>query len=301
MSEYTCNTAVTDLGNPTCPSLRGVPRRVILAPLYNADGSAVKFANVAAFTKSALQAKFNETDPEERFYPTKEISKVEFSYDDVVAPEDDYGTSAFQKHGNKKLKGVGWQWTDDYANKLSSFNYLQTWGIFEIFSTGHIGCLTDAATRTEIRPKPIKSFYVRPVMDGDKVAMVNIQWTYDLEGSEVYKEKVIDKADVNFDGLSSVDVYALDDAVITVSAYDDAGGTVTVLVDNDADRPVTGLVKADFVLTDDAGGAETITTVTEVGNGVYTFVWTLGKDDYVLDGSKNRYDFTAGTFTVTTS
>jgi hypothetical protein len=69
---------------------------------------------------------------------------------------------------------------------------------------------------------------------------------------------------------------------------------------------ITGLVVGDFVLVDDAAGAESINSVTESPDGTYTLdVTTLGADDYILNLKSPSAQTTGGyestgsvTFTV---
>ena len=74
------------------------------------------------------------------------------------------------------------------------------------------------------------------------------------------------------------------DVTITSASWTTGGCTFTVTRDCDGSG-VTGLVAADLVLVDDAGGSETITSIAPVAGvaGSYTLVATLGADGYVLN------------------
>lgn len=301
MSEYNCKSNVKDVGNPTCESLNGVLRRFIICPLADENGSIVEYANAAALTKAAIQARFNNTNPLNRFYASIEVANVEYDYADPEAPEDDFGKAYFLRHGKKTTTAIGWNWQDSYIDNWSGFNYQEGYGIIEITAQGNLIALTDAETKLKIRPIPIQQFYINGMKDGDKIQKAKIKYQYDLEGVENYLIRPVDKNDLDWNPLSKNDVYAMDDVTITVTNPLASGATVTALIDGNPDRPVIGLVKADLTLVDDAGGAETITSLTDNGDGTYTAVWTIIADDYVLSGNGNaaRYDIGSTTFTVT--
>lgn len=299
MSEYNCESELQNLGNLKCQSLWGIERRLILCLRTKVDGTNNEFANEATFTKTALQLLFNSVEAGNRFYPTKEISNVEPTVGDDVAPTDDYGKIFFQRYGIHSRKAYGWGWTNKYIAKLSSFNNNEDLAAFLVFSNGCIGYLTDASTETKVMPIPIKGFMAKPIIDGDKVQKGMLSWQLDLEGEENNLLRVIDAKDLDFAALSANDVYALDDVTLAVTNPTVAGCTVTASILGRSDLPLRGLVKADLVLTDDAGGSETITTLTETTTpGVYTLAATLGADGYVLTGNKAKYSFNTTTFTV---
>lgn len=299
MGEYNCSQDLENLGNLKCQSLWGIERRLILCLRTKSDGTNNEFATVSAFTKSALQAKFDNTDSLNRYYPTKEISNVEPTVGDPVAPTDDYGKIFFQRYGIISRKAMGWGWTNKYIAKLSSFNNNEDLAAFPVFSNGCIGYLTDAETELKVMPIPLKGFMATPMIDGDKVHKCSLSYQFDLEGNENNLLRVIDAKDLDFEALSANDVYALDDVTLTVSAPTVAGFTITAKIMGRDELPLRGLVVADLVLTDDADGAETITTLTETATpGVYTAAATLTADGYKLTGSKKKYSFNTATFTV---
>ena len=62
-----CSTGKLNTAPNSCPDLLQITKRIILVPKYKADGTVNEFANVAAVTKDALQAKFDENDIDDRF------------------------------------------------------------------------------------------------------------------------------------------------------------------------------------------------------------------------------------------
>ena len=80
-----------------------------------------------------------------------------------------------------------------------------------------------------------------------------------------------------------LDLDGLQDVTLTLSGTSATGATLTVATTCDL-VPVTGLVVADLVMVDDAGGAETITGATDNTDGTYTLSWsTLSADTYLVN------------------
>lgn len=83
---------------------------------------------------------------------------------------------------------------------------------------------------------------------------------------------------------NALDLDGLQDVILTESvtdACDASGGTIDVSTTCDG-VPVTGLVTGDWVLVDDAAGAETVTGCTDNADGTYTLTWTVAADGYIL-------------------
>lgn len=297
--EYNCNSNFSDLGNLDCLSKMGTPRRLILVPLTDADGDANEFATIAAVTKTAVQAKFDATDIRDRFFPTAELANVEQVREEVKVETDDYGIDFFIRHGVKSFNAKIWGAWYQMLERLSTYNFASNLGVFIIDNKGNFVYKTDASTKLKVQPIPIKSFYVSDEDAGaESVFKGMISYKYDLEAAENYLVRYIDVDDLDFDGLSTTDVYSLYDVTLAVTSPTTAGGTITAYIDGDSDQPVTGLLLADFTLVDDASGAETIDSVTDNEDGTYTATWTVTNDGYVLSASKAKYDFTSASFTV---
>jgi hypothetical protein len=80
-----------------------------------------------------------------------------------------------------------------------------------------------------------------------------------------------------------LDLDGLQDVTLAITDSSATGATLTVTTTCDL-IPVVGLVLADLVMTDDAGGAETITGATDNSDGTYTLTWsTISADTYWVD------------------
>lgn len=273
-------------------------RRIIVVPLTDSDGIKNKFANIAAVTKAAMQAKFDAVALKDRFYPVREYSNAEMKSDNVKVEKDDFDIDYFIRHGVETFTCKLFKADFLYLKKLSALNFVDGYGFFSIDTQGNLEYLTDS-TETEVKPIPFRSWYIdaeKP--NASKVYKGLLTFKVDLQGADKYRIRAISSSKLDFDGLSEFDVYSLEDAKLTVVTPTTGGATVKALIDNNPDYPILGLEKADFTLTDDAQGAETITTVTDNGDGTYSFTWTLGADGYILTATKSRYEFTPVTFTV---
>jgi hypothetical protein len=82
---------------------------------------------------------------------------------------------------------------------------------------------------------------------------------------------------------NALDLEGLQDVNITVVSSGATGAVLSLATTGDQ-IPVTGAVAADFVMTDDSLGAETITGCTDNADGTYTFTWsTIGTDTYWIN------------------
>jgi hypothetical protein len=295
MAENSCYTNYVNPGNPKCKLLPGTLRRPILVPLTDSTGADVEWASISAFTKAALQLKCDEADLLDRIFPLMLVSQVDDQTAEREVLTDEYGFIVPINHGSRMIKSKGWLWPMAYTKNVSSFNDSANLGVIEVLNTGHIRCLTDS-TNTKIKPIPIKNFYCRAVQD-EKIGKTTIEYTYDLEGDDIYLLKYLDKNDLDFNGLSTVDLYSLDNVTMTITSPTTGGFTLTTKINGENAIDI-GLVVGDLTLVDDAGGAETVTSLTDNGDGTYTAVATIIADGYVLSASKSRYDFTDATFTV---
>ena len=75
--EFNCNTEIGNVANADCPNEFKSVRRFILCPLVDSDGDAVEFANVAAFTKTNIQALLDASKIGDRIFPSALLSNVE--------------------------------------------------------------------------------------------------------------------------------------------------------------------------------------------------------------------------------
>ena len=159
-------------------------------------------------------------------------------------------------------------------NNLLLLNDIQ-WGIYLITETGFIlGKSSDAA---KFEPLELTKFRVGTMPLPAPGDAVKVPIVFSLE-----KEQTILHVKIET-GLDATQIRDLRPLNLALSGTSSTAGTSTV-TDAFTGIAVTGLVNADFVLVDDAEGAETIVSTTDNGDGTYTHDWTtLSADGYVLD------------------
>lgn len=297
-NEFNCNDSFSNLGAVDCINKMGTPRRPIIVPLYDADGDLNEWANVAAFNKAALQAKINATDIKDRIFPVDFINNVEQTREDVKVETDDYDIDYFIRHGVKPFQAMIWGASYNYMKRLSAYNFASNLGVILIDNNGGVICKTDLATKTKVQPIPIRSFYVSDVpATADTVLKAKLQWKYALEGNEYLSLMYIEPSQLDFNGLSKVDIYSLYDAKISVGTPTTGGAVVSVFIDGNPTQPVYGLVAGDFTVL--KGVTPVTPTIVSSVNGVYTMTWTTTSGSHTITATKNRYDFgTAVAFTI---
>ena len=301
-TQINCNNDVKNLGWLDCLSNLKHFKRLILVPTYDADGDLNEFATKSAVTKAAIQALINSETAGNRIFPMPIIKNVEFTSDDAKVATDDDDQSYFIRHGQMSCIGMIWGATEVFIYKLSSFNYASNYNVYAIDNAGNFIYLTDEATKLKVKPIPISDFYVMPVQaTAEDVYKAKVSFKFDLKGDSRYLLRHINANDLDFDGLSTSDIYSLEDVTLTVGTPTTGGATITAKLTQEPDINVVGLAKEDFILKDDAGGAETITTLVDNGNGTYTATWTVGADGYVLTAKKDKYSFNTATFSVSGS
>jgi hypothetical protein len=292
-TEFNCNTDFKNVANHDCANELSAIRRTIILPLYDKDGNVNEFANVAAFTKVALQAKLNAANIADRFFPTSMLNNVEAPAAEPKVEADDMEIDHFIRHGVESFKAKMWEVNHKYLARWANFNHKKNLGYFGIDTKGNIEYMTDSATELKVRPIPLESLYFdleNP--QSESVFKGTISFKRNLQENK-YLRRVINVDDLDFNPLSTADVYGLYDVIISGSPTG-SGGSITFLIDGNASQPVLGLKKEDLVLT-----TGTITSLTEVGAGVYTAAWTLSSGTFTLTGSKSKYSFNTLSFVVT--
>lgn len=298
--EYKCNEQLSNLGNQDCFTKIGTIRRIIFVPTYKADGTVNEFANEAAVTKSALQAKFDAVDIQDRFFPTCELQNVEQSTEDPKVETDDYGFDFFIRHGVKSFKCMMWGVFYNYLRRMSKLNYVNNMSCFPIDNKGNLIYKKDSATGVKVQPIPLRSIYIGEVdAKADGVFKGALSFKYDLEGDDKYLIDYIDRANLNFDGLSTVDVYSLYDVTLTVTNPTTTTFALSAYLDGKTDQPHVGLLKTDLVAVV-AGSPEVPATLVDAGDGTYTGTWTVSSGAGTVTATKARYSFSTSSFNVPT-
>ena len=169
-------------------------------------------------------------------------------------------------------------------------------GVYIIDKAGNFVYATDDSTKLLVNPIMVdeNSYSVELIKKTEgEPSMVKI--TFDFRETEKDSLlRAIDESDLDFDGLSSIDVYGLWDVTHAVTSISTTGWTSTV-TEEIYGFAVQGLVAGDFSAYNDTDSAAvSITSVTETpaDSGIYVFVVALetSGDSITQSMTKSGYD-----------
>jgi len=220
----------------------------ILVPLYNSSGEINKFDSVDAVTLQALQTKFDEIHPLDRFYALPLLENVEDVRGDSVFSEYNSGRKKRLRQGTRTFQG----WQPDGDTKY--FKRLEEWiggvfGMYVIDVDGNFVYNDDGSG--EVLPIPVdgNSFDPKVVYETDSDAY-HVMLMFDY--GQYYDDGntwMIPKASLDFDGRIPGVLYGLLPLVIRMDTVE-AGTSTKVDVHTDCKVPVTGLLFGDFAMYD---------------------------------------------------
>ena len=287
----------------TCPDLSQIAARIIIVPKYNAAGAVNEIANVAGITKSALQAKFDANDIDDRWFPLTEFKNVVEAKADSIFQEFTDRTKVLIDEGKRNFEGHIISQGSILLGKLKSWA-CQEFGIYVIDKNSNFIYQTDTTTGLKVQPIPVdsESWTATLVKATDTtVAMIKISFDFSMIARD---EQLRTRAyeDLNFDGLDTADVYAL----YTVNGVTSSllATSITLTLTTDYGLPVKNLLAPDFYSAHGVGtGSElwrtsgtpaafAITGFAETSDGVYKidFVTQTGATVRITP-DKAKYDF----------
>lgn len=274
-----------------CPSIMSIAKRLILVPELDHAGAKNDFDLVGDVTKSALQTKFDHAEKLARYYPISILENVEDVRSDAEFFEFNSGRKSKVKDGIRTFVGFIPFQGSEYMGKLEDWA-CNKFGVYIIDKDDNFVYSTDDATKLKVQPIMVdeNSFSAELVKKTDSEPIM-IKITFDFRETE--KDallRAIDSDDLDFSGLSSVDVYGLYDAKHVVGSAT-ATGWVSTVTENIYGFKIEGLLLADWSLKDSSGSAVSITTADETADGVYTFVIpSTPADVLTLSLNKAGYD-----------
>ncbi len=281
-----------NLGKSPSDNPMKVGSRLIFVPRLGLDGAPNIFDNVAAVTSAAIIAKLNAASKLDRIYPLPEIENVESVKGESIYHEFNSGKKKYVRESVKHFVGYFPNEQPQFLEKIKGW-LSEDFGVYIVDIAGNFIYMTDSATKLKIQPFDVdgESFSATEIEATDKeVNMVKIEFDYKLSVKDELK-RFIAPTDLDFDPLSSTDLYSLLD-VSGVSSGEALTGFDLKLT-TDYGTPVLGLEAADFTAVEDDGTPVTITSVTGASDGTYTFVVSglLGSETVLVTPSKERYDF----------
>lgn len=270
-NDLNCSTSWSNTGKKTCYEDFGWDAKLIITP---DDGLVDTEAN--AILEATWITKIN-ADEAGRFYPLQIFFDIEQEDTETSYQEGAGGGQIKTGEGKRSLRGFVklplcmHQAYRTHNNRISLKAFIVT-------SKGYIKGTSSDSTKFE--PFSLNLFEVEKQTTagkGDTVPMTPVRVVF--EDATEWDDNGVWVKPTAFNPLTALD--GLQDVTLAVTSPTIAGFTLTVLTTCD-NVGVEGLVKEDFTLADDEGGAETIDTLTDEGNGIYTALATLGADDYVL-------------------
>ena len=287
-----CDAPFSNIGANPCKDLRKVARRFILVPEFDSAGDKNTIATIADVTKSALQAKFDASAIADRWFPTPQFENVESIRADAVVQEFNSGKSAKVRDGVRSMTVFFPLQGNLWMGKLEKFECVSV-GFYEIDADGNFiysKCPTDDAVDPILIEDGTMDIEYINATDSE-VSMVKM--TFDIRLSEKDAEqRYIASSELDFDALSSSDLYSLYDVSSVNSSI--TTETATVALTTDFGVKVGGLLEGDFALYNiTASSAVTIASFTESSKGVYVFTFTAQTSADVIRVTpvKAKFDF----------
>ena len=275
-----------------CPSILDIAKRIIIVPEVDASGAKNELANVAAVTKSALQGKFDEADKDNRYFPLSILENVEDVRAEPTFFEFNSGRKAKIKEGTRTFTGFIPFQGPEYLGKLEEWA-CSKFGVYVIDKSGNFIYSTDASTKVKVQPIMVdqESFSAELVKKTDTDPIM-IKITFDFRETEKDSLlRAIDASDLDFEGLSSADVYGLYDAKHVATSATVNGFTSTI-TENIYGFGIEGIVSGEFSIYNNTTSSDVPFTMSAVDN-VYTFTFTSPQtiaDVVKLSVSKAGYD-----------
>ena len=276
--------------------------KLILVPLYDSLGEINKFDSTQDVTLAALQAKFDETNPLDRFYVLPYLENVEDVRADSVFSEYNSGRKKRIRQGVRTFQG--WQPDGDpkYFGRMEQWMGLQ-FGMYAIDVDGNFVYNDDGTGAVLPIPVDGNSWDPRMVYETESDAYHTMLM---FDYSRYYNDGntwMIPKASLDFDGRIPGVLYGLLPLVPTMVTTA-AGVDTKVFVETDCKVPVTGLETGDFAMYDVTADADLVVTgAVENVNipGEYTLTATTTVQGNITRVTVTKVKYETGTleYTVT--
>ena len=293
-----CNTCRCDntLANTGvgCKPIMGVAEKLVLVPYFDNAGNINSITLSSTLNKAYFDALVNQTDKSKRWYPLPKFENVLNERAENVVETFEDGGKYFVKPGTRSYKGWLIDGSPQMEGKLNNLKCSEI-GVFMIDNRGNLIGMID---ETGLKLNPVKidsqSVMARFINMG-YAASGKIEFGFDFDSAELDRNLRMITCDT-IDYNLRLQLEGLLDMQVTYSSIDTTSFIATLFVDDGVSTtkvPVKGLVKADFTLANlTTPAAITITSVTEVTDGTYTFVIPVVTpgDDLELTPTKAKYD-----------
>lgn len=287
-----CASGLSNTGRPNCVSLQSVTSKLIMVPLFGADGTA-NFIDLT-LPLPVWSDLINETDASKRWFPLPNFENVELPKADSQFEEANSGRMVFLRQGKRSFAGELWaeDSTPTLLGKLQN-NRCVDFGVYIIDVKGNlVGSKVGAALYPIAVDNP--SFNPTFTFATDSTTqkiMLGFDFDRLFDESTMYMITPTE-AGVNFNDLSGlIDVNLTDLTVVATSVTFDA-----VLDYGTALNPIkfSGAISADFSLYNNTTSAVVSVTAVEnlplEGNYTLTYIAQTAADSLTLSIVKTGFD-----------
>lgn len=283
-----------NLATKSCKDIMAVTRRVIIVPLYAADGTKNYISASNALLKSGWAAKFDNLDATKRFYPCPEMDNVSDVREETVFETLDSGRKVRIRQGIRTFMGYPIQEGAEWLGNIQKWQKKgNKFGVYLVDKDANL--VYNYCSDGNLYPFPVASgsfdaLFMKP--DNKASEKIKIQWDYDVDNqdSDMRMIAASDFTDINL----LTDAYALLTVTATVASISTTGFTATLK--DMYGYPVTGLLSANFALYNNTTSSSvTIATCTETSSGVYHITYTSQTSGNVLKltPTESGFDFTS--------
>ena len=287
-----CASGLSNTGRPNCVPLQSVTSKLIMVPLFGADGT----ANLIDLTSPlpVWSDLINEVDSTKRWFPLPNFENVEMPKADSQFEEANSGRMVFLRQGKRSFAGE--LWADDSTptllGKLQN-NRCVDFGVYIIDINGN---LVGSKVGTKLYPIAVDNPSFNPTFtfatdSTTQKIMLGFDFDRLFDESTMYMITPTE-AGLNFNDLTGlIDVNLIDLTVVATSVTFDA-----VLDYGTALNPIkfSGAISADFSLYNNTTSATVSVTAVEnlplEGNYTLTYIAQTAADSLTLSIDKTGFD-----------
>ena len=287
-----CASGLSNTGRPNCVPLQSVTSKLIMVPLFGADGT----ANLIDLTSPlpVWSDLINEVDSTKRWFPLPNFENVEMPKADSQFEEANSGRMVFLRQGKRSFAGELWaeDSTPTLLGKLQN-NRCVDFGVYIIDINGN---LVGSKVGTKLYPIAVDNPSFNPTFtfatdSTTQKIMLGFDFDRLFDESTMYMITPTE-AGLNFNDLTGlIDVNLIDLTVVATSVTFDA-----VLDYGTALNPIkfSGAISADFSLYNNTTSATVSVTAVEnlplEGNYTLTYIAQTAADSLTLSIDKTGFD-----------
>ena len=286
-----CASGLSNTGRPNCVPLQSVTSKLIMVPLFGADGTA-NFIDLTSPLPTWADL-INEVDATKRWFPLPNFENVELPKADSQFEEANSGRMVFLRQGKRSFAGELWaeDSTPTLLGKLQN-NRCVDFGVYIVDVNGNlVGSKHDGG----LYPIPVDNPSFNPTFtfatdSTTQKIMLGFDFDRLFDESTMYMITPTE-AGVNFNDLNGlVDVNLINEVIVATTITFDA-----VLDYGTALNPIkfSGAVSADFLLyNNDTIASVTVSAVENLpleGNYTLTYIAQTG-DSLTLSIAKAGFD-----------